>query len=40
MEMIVEGVCAIAAGDNPSTIREKMQAFVSQSRREEIKAKI
>ncbi len=40
MEMIVEGVCAIAQGDNPTTIREKMQAFISQSRREEVKATI
>jgi chemotaxis protein MotA len=40
MEMIVEGVCAIAQGDNPTTIREKMQAFVSQNRREEVKANI
>ena len=40
MEMIVEGICAIAEGDNPTTIREKMQAFISQSRREEVKAKI
>ena len=40
MEMIVEGVCAIAEGDNPTTIREKMQAFISQSRREEVKANI
>ncbi len=40
MEMIVEGVCAIAQGDNPTTIREKMQAFISQSRREEVKANI
>lgn len=40
MEMIVEGVCAIAQGDNPTTIREKMHAFISQSRREEVKANI
>ena len=40
MEMIVEGVCAMADGDNPTTIREKMQAFVSQGRREEIKANV
>ncbi len=40
MEMIVEGVCSIAAGENPTTVREKMQAFVSQGRREEIKANI
>ncbi|UCE49056.1 MAG: MotA/TolQ/ExbB proton channel family protein [Phycisphaerales bacterium] len=38
MEMIVEGVCAIADGDNPSTIREKMEAFISKGRREEVKA--
>jgi chemotaxis protein MotA len=40
MEMITEGVCAIAQGENPTAIREKMQAFVSQSRREEVKANI
>ena len=40
MEMIVEGICAIAQGDSPTAIREKMQAFVSQSRREEVKANI
>jgi chemotaxis protein MotA len=40
MEMVVEGVCAIARGDNPTAIREKMQAFISQSRREEVKANI
>ncbi len=40
MEMIVEGVCAIAQGENPTAVREKMHAFVSQSRREEVKAKI
>lgn len=39
-EMIVEGICAIAQGDNPTAIREKMQAFISQSRREEVKATI
>jgi chemotaxis protein MotA len=39
-EMIVEGVCAIAQGDSPTVIREKMQAFVSQSRRQEVKANI
>jgi len=40
MEMITEGICAIAGGENPTAIREKMQAFVSQGRREEIKAKV
>ena len=39
-EMIVEGVHAIAKGDNPTTVREKMQAFISQGRREEVKANI
>lgn len=40
MEMITEGVCAIAQGENPTAIREKMQAFVSQGKREEVKANI
>ena len=40
MEMMLEGVCAIARGDNPTAVREKMQAFVSQSRRKEVKANI
>lgn len=39
-EMITEGVCAIAQGENPTAVREKMQAFVSQGRREEVKANI
>jgi chemotaxis protein MotA len=40
MEMIVEGICAIARGENPTVVREKLQAFVSQGRREEVKAEI
>ncbi len=40
MEMITEGICAISRGDNPTTVREKIQAFVSQSRRSEVKANI
>jgi len=40
MEMIVEGICAIAQGDNPTIIRERMQAFVSHGRRREIKATV
>ena len=40
MEMITEGVCAISKGDNPTAVREKMQVFVSQSRRSEVKANI
>jgi chemotaxis protein MotA len=40
MEMTVEGICSIARGENPTTVREKLQAFVSLSRREEVKARI
>ncbi len=40
MEMITVGICAIARGENPTTVREKMQAFVSQGRREEVKVSI
>ncbi len=40
MEMINEGVCAIALGENPTAVREKMQAFISQGRREDVKANI
>jgi len=32
-EMIVEGVCCIARGDNPTVVREKLQVFVSHSKR-------
>ena len=40
IEMIVEGVCSIADGDNPTVVREKLQAFMSQGRREEVKATV
>jgi len=40
MEMVVEGVCAIAKGDNPTVVREKMQVFISANRREEVKAQV
>lgn len=40
MEMITEGVCAIAQGENPTAVREKMQAFISLGQREEVKANI
>jgi len=40
IEMIVEGICAIAQGDNPTVVREKLQSFISQGRREEVKAEI
>ncbi|HBG26617.1 MAG TPA: motility protein A [Phycisphaerales bacterium] len=39
MEMIIEGICAIAQGENPTAVREKMQAFVSHGKREMVKAK-
>jgi chemotaxis protein MotA len=40
MEMIVEGICAIARGDNPTAVREKLQVFISRGRREEVKATV
>lgn len=39
-EMITEGVAAIAAGDSPTMVRERMQAFVSNKNREELKPSI
>jgi chemotaxis protein MotA len=40
MEMIVEGICAIAKGDNPTAVREKIQVFISAGHREEVKAQV
>jgi chemotaxis protein MotA len=40
MEMILEGICAIAQGDNPTGVRERMQVFISQSRRQEVKVNV
>lgn len=40
MEMITEGICAIAQGENPTVVREKMHAFVSHGSRKEVKAMI
>jgi len=40
MEMITEGVCAIAEGENPTAIRDRLHAFVSQKNREEVKATV
>lgn len=40
MEMILQGICSIAQGDNPTVVREKMHVFVSQSRRQEVKATV
>lgn len=36
-EMVVEGVLGIVRGESPTGVREKMQAFLSDSKREEIK---
>jgi len=40
MEMTVEGICTISRGENPTVVREKMQAFISPNRRQEVKATI
>lgn len=40
MEMITEGICAIARGENPTAVKEKMQVFMSHSNRREVKAAI
>ena len=40
IEMVAEGICSIAQGDNPTVVREKLQAFISQGRREEVKANV
>jgi chemotaxis protein MotA len=40
MEMIEEGICAIAKGENPTAVREVMQVFISYNRRGEAKAKV
>jgi len=40
MEMIVEGVCCIAKGDNPTAVGEKMQVFISTRHRETVKAQV
>lgn len=40
MEMVAEGICSIAKGDNPTAVGEKMQVFLSAKRREAIKAQV
>ncbi len=41
MEMIMEGICSISKGENPTVIKEKMQSFISPNRREEdVKASV
>jgi len=39
MEMVLEGVCAIAKGEKPSIVREILEVFVSANRRGETKTK-
>jgi chemotaxis protein MotA len=40
MEMVVEGICAIARGENPTVIKEQLQVFLSNKERGElVKAK-
>jgi len=40
MEMITAGICAIAKGENPTAVREKIQIFISAKRRETVKVQI
>jgi chemotaxis protein MotA len=40
MEMIVAGICAIAKGESPTGVREKMHVFISAKRREAVKATV
>lgn len=40
MEMVVAGIRAIAKGEAPTGVREKMQVFISARRREQLKAKV
>jgi len=41
MEMVLEGICAIVAGENPTAVRERMQVFLSSKRRDKmVKAKV
>ena len=40
MEMILEGIRAIAKGENPTIVKEIMQVFVSVHRRSDAKAKV
>jgi chemotaxis protein MotA len=40
MEMILKGIAAIAKGENPTTVRELMQMYVSACNRGEVKAKV
>ncbi len=39
-EMTVEGLLGIIRGESPTAVREKMQTFISESRREELRPSI
>lgn len=39
-EMIVEGILGLVHGDSPTSVRDKMQAFMSASQRRELKPEI
>ena len=39
-EMILEGVLGIVRGDSPTTVRERMQAFLSSRHREQLKPRV
>jgi chemotaxis protein MotA len=36
-EMILQGLLAVQAGDNPRVVQELMMAFIPQSRRQELR---
>ncbi len=40
MEMVAEGLCSIAKGDNPTAVGNKMQVFLSTKHREAVKAQV
>lgn len=40
MQMTLEGICTISRGENPTVVREKMQAFLAPTHRQDIKANI
>ena len=40
MDMVQEGICAISRGENPTAVREKMQAFISPNSRADVKATV
>ncbi len=39
-EMLVEGILAIVRGEGPTSVRERMQAFISAKQREEMKPSV